>query len=225
MSSSVGAWWPFSSLEILDGGQASSPASSLPVNPALWRSSRSRRPSAWRACWTLVTPVVLAARKLIPPDGPVPGIIPPVTVLHHHSRIVDDLGAEEAVGVVEMHQHELATIEQPVVMVRQPRSLITAQVADVLPCGVGQFGAPQTEAVVVTQRHAHHAHPQKLLPLGVACPNKVNQFLNPGRLFGPRATRPMSFVIELVRVALTPGDAAPASPNMASSLPGYRNHG
>src|SRR5437870_8456959 len=100
MSSSVGVCRPFSSFETLEAGQDSDAASRAPVSPACRRSSRRRSPRARRASWTLVTLLVVFGGKVIPADGPVPGRIPPVIVLHARRRVFDDLHATETVVVL-----------------------------------------------------------------------------------------------------------------------------
>src|SRR5438034_1947792 len=147
-SSSLGVWWPFSSFDTLDGGQDKDSASCRPLSPACWRSSRNRLPSALRASWTLDAFDVLFGGKGVPFYCPVPGSVTPIVVINDDGRIVYDLTAQEAVRVVEVHPHQLARVEQPVVVVRQTLrlGLITGEVADVLACPVGELRTPHAEA-------------------------------------------------------------------------------
>src|SRR5262249_23649918 len=114
MSSSLGVCRPFSILDTFDGGHDKDSAICLPLLPACWRSSRSRLPSALRASWTLVAPDVLFGGKVVPSDGVVPGGVTPVVVLNDLGRVLDELAAEEAVAIVEVHPHQLVRIKQPI---------------------------------------------------------------------------------------------------------------
>jgi hypothetical protein len=78
--------------------------------------------------------------KVIPADGPVPGRIPPVIVLHDRRRVLDDLRPEEAVvGLVKVHPRELARVEQPIVVVGQTDGVspVAGEVADIVAGGDG----------------------------------------------------------------------------------------
>src|SRR5258708_29752368 len=108
MSSSLGVWRPFSSLDTLDGGHDNDSASCLPEKPAESRSSRSRLPSAVRASWTLDAPELLFGGKVVPSYCVVPGGITPVVVLHDLGCVLDDLDTEQGVVVVEVHPHQFS---------------------------------------------------------------------------------------------------------------------
>ena len=107
-SSSLGVCRPFSSFDTFDGGQDSDSASCLPLRRACWRSSRSRLPIALRASWTFDTPDALFSGKGVPFYRPVPGSVAPVVVLDDGGRVLDNLAAEEYIGVVKMHPQQRA---------------------------------------------------------------------------------------------------------------------
>ena len=107
MSWVVGVCRPFSSFDTLDAGQDNDSANCLPLSPADERSSRSRLPSARRASWTLDTPDSLLGGKVVPSYCLVPGSITPVIRLYDLVRVLDNLAAEEAVIVIEVHTHQL----------------------------------------------------------------------------------------------------------------------
>ncbi len=83
ISSSVGVWRPFSSLETLEGGHDNDSASCLPLNPARTRSSRSRLPNALRASRTFDTSDALLCGKVAPFNSVVRSGIAPVIMLHN----------------------------------------------------------------------------------------------------------------------------------------------
>jgi hypothetical protein len=64
----------------------------------------------------LVAPDALFDGEVVPFDGVVPRGVTPVAVLYNLGRILDQLTAEEAVAVVEVHPQEVARVEQPVVV-------------------------------------------------------------------------------------------------------------
>src|SRR5207245_1420719 len=111
-------------------------------------------PRARRASWTLVTLLVVFGGKVIPADGPVPGRIPPVIVLHDRHGVLDNLHPEEmVVPFVEVQPGNLARVEQPVVVLGQPDGVspVAGEVADVVAGGVGEPSVGEAIAAVVGQ--------------------------------------------------------------------------
>src|SRR6266508_4823355 len=184
MSSSLGVWRPFSSLLTLDGGHDNDSASCRPLNPAAWRSSRSRLPRAALASSTLDAPEVLFGGKVVPSHRVMPGDITPVVVLHDLGGVLDDLPAEEGVVVIEVHSYQPARVEQPVVVPGQRCGVRHApsDVPDVLTRAVGELRTPHAEAAVVGERHRDYPHASEAAALDRGLAQHVKPALHPGQV-------------------------------------------
>src|SRR5580698_5046260 len=96
-SLSEGIWRLFSSFGTFECAQPRRSASTAPVWPDRFLTSRSLPPSASRACWTDVTGELLAEtaglREILPGAGKLEGPVERSRHVADHGRAGDDLGS------------------------------------------------------------------------------------------------------------------------------------
>gem|GEM_PF-4543848 len=125
-------------------------------------------------------------------------------MLHDLAGVLDDLTTQEVLVGVEVHPHQFARVEEPVVVVRQPNGVLPPDVARLLTGRVGVLGAEQAEAAVVGERQAHHANTREAAPFGGRLADHGQPVLEPphvDRLAGDELPKGRVLVVRLVEVA------------------------